>query len=157
MNFIKKMRVFIFMLLFTVPVLVFSQNCDKIDSKKLKEILIGMGYTVSDIITTPGKEKFEIKTTTPSFNIPIAYEISPSGNFIWLTVSLGKPKTDSLTQAYNLLKQNGAVQPCQFYLTSKGNLMLGLALENRGITPAIIKRNTDKVTQDVSNTSTYWQ
>ncbi len=134
-----------------------AQSCDPLTAPQLKEKLMQLGNEVKEIVSTVDKEKYEVKYVTPSLNVPVAYEFSPSKNFIWLTVNLGPARADtSLTHAA-LLKQNFVIQPCQFYITSKGNLMLGLAIENRGLTNAIIKRHTDKVLADVESTAPYWQ
>lgn len=140
-----------------LPVFGKAQNCDPLNARQLKELLTNMGYTVKDLNTEVGKEKYEVSITTTGFNVPISYEISPSTNFIWLIANLGKPKDETSTANAALLKQNGKIQPCQFYITEKGNLMMGLAVENRGLTPAIMRRHTEKITNDVSNTASYWQ
>ena len=147
------------MLLFAglLPALANAQSCDPLDARQLKDMLTQMGYTVKELNTESGKEKYEVMIKTSSFNVPVAYEISASKNFIWLTAHLGSPKDEYSTTNAALLKQNGKIQPCQFYITEKGKLMMGLAVENRGITPAIMRRHTDKFTGDVNNTSSYWQ
>ena len=134
-----------------------AQTCDPIDAKQLKTILEQLGYTVKDLVTTPGAEKYEVKTKTASFDVPVGYEISPSTNFIWLTVFLGPAKADTSLKNSALLRQNSAIQPCFFYITAKGNLMMGVAVENRGVTNAILRRHTEKLIADVSSTATYWQ
>ncbi|HRI25036.1 MAG TPA: hypothetical protein PLZ45_10175 [Ferruginibacter sp.] len=139
------------------PVSSQAQTCEALDARKLKEMLIGMGLTVKDLNTEAGKEKYEVSLSAGGFNIPVGYEISPSGNFVWLTANLGKPKDATSTMNAELLKQNANIQPCQFYISGKGNLMMGLAIENRGLTPAIMRRHTDKFSGDVSKTSSYWQ
>jgi len=87
----------------------------------------------------------------------VAFELSASKNFVWLTVFLGTPRADTSVMNAELLKQNFSIQPCQFYITSKGNLMMGLAIENRGLTNAIIKRHSDKLVADVASTASFWQ
>jgi hypothetical protein len=156
------MKRFIFSLVFMVAGLLatqcsYSQGCDPLDAGKLKNMLTGMGYTVKELNTTAGKEKYEVMIKATGFNVPVAYEISSSGNFVWLTASLGKPKDETSIANATLLKQNGKIQLCQFYITEKGKLMIGLAVENRGLTPVIMRRHTDKIASDVSSTSTYWQ
>lgn len=143
--------------IFLVPLFGKAQSCDPLDAARLKDMLIQMGYTVKDIGTEVGKEKYQVDIKTSSFNVPLGYEISPSKNYIWLTANLGKPKDSTSTVNSDMLKQNGKIQPCQFYITSKGILMMGLAVENRGLTPAIMRRHTDKITGDVSSTSALWK
>lgn len=144
-------------LTFLAPLFGKAQSCDPIDATRLKEMLIQMGYTVKDIGTGVGKEKYQVDMNTGGFNVPLGYEISPSKNYIWLTVNLGKSKDSTSTVNAELLKENGKIQPCQFYITSKGLLMMGLAVENRGLTAAILRRHTDKITGDVSGTSALWK
>lgn len=133
-----------------------AQSCEPITSPKLREMLEQLGYTVKDIGTSSA-EKYEVKTKTASFDVPVGYEISPSTNFIWLTVFLGPAKADTSLKNIALLKQNAIIQPCFFYVTAKGNLMMGVAVENRGVTNAILRRHTEKLIADVSSTATYWQ
>ena len=135
----------------------YAQNCDQLTSAQLKEKLIQLGNEVKDLNSTVGSEKYEVKYTSPTLDVPVAYELSASKNFVWLTVFLGTPRADTSVMNAALLKQNFSIQPCQFYITSKGNLMMGLAIENRGLTNAIIKRHSDKIVADVSSTASFWQ
>jgi hypothetical protein len=134
-----------------------AQTCDPLDSKKLRIMLEQLGYTIKDLVTTPGSEKYEVKHKSATFDVPVGYEISPSKNFIWLTVFLGPAKSDTSVTHLALLKQNAIIQPCFFYVSSKGNLMMGVAVENRGVTNAVLRRHIDKIIADVSSTATYWQ
>lgn len=142
---------------FLLPLSGTAQECSPLNAKQLKDMLTGMGYTVKDLNTQAGSEKFEVALSSGGFNVPVGYEISPSGNFVWLTANLGKPKDSTSTMNAELLKQNGKIQPCQFYISTKGILMIGLAIENRGLTAAIMRRHTDKFIGDISKTSAYWQ
>lgn len=135
----------------------YAQNCEVLTAPQLKEKLIQLGNEVKEIVSEPGKEKYEVKYTTSTLNVPVAYELSPSKNFVWLTVFLGAPRADTSVMNAELLKQNFAIQPCQFYITAKGKLMMGLAVENRGLTNAILKRHSDKIIADVNSTASYWQ
>ena len=134
-----------------------AQNCDQLSAAQLRAMLVQLGYTVKDNNTTPGSEKYEVDNTTTTLNVPVAYELSASKNFIWLTVNLGPPSADTSVMNAALLKQNFKIQPCQFYITGKGNLMMGMAVENRGVTNAILRRHTDKIIADVSSTTAFWQ
>ncbi len=136
-----------------------AQNCGPIDALQLKEMLIQLGYPVKELNKEAGKEKYEVPHKTTDLNVPIGYEISPSTNFIWLTVFLGPAKTDAAgsEMALALMRQNAKIQPCFFYITDKGNLMMGLAVENRGLTNAVMRRHTDKLLADVGSTTSIWQ
>jgi hypothetical protein len=134
-----------------------AQNCDQLTAAQLKEKLIQLGNEVRDINTTSGSEKYEVKYTTATLDVPVAYELSGSKNWVWLTVFLGTPRADTSVINAALLKQNFIIQPCQFYITAKGNLMMGMAIENRGLTNAIIKKHSDKIVADVVSTASFWQ
>ena len=133
-----------------------AQNCGPMDRPTLKKMIGELGYEVRDLESTPGKEKYEVTISKQGFNVPMAYEISPSTNYIWITVFLGKAPAAGDTTNASLLHQNFIIQPCQFYVTDKGNLMMGLAIENRGVSNAILKRLSDMVSDKVVQTSTYW-
>jgi len=133
-----------------------SQDCGPINQTKLKDLLIQMGYTPKDIVTTPGKEKYEIKITTGGLDVPMGLEISPSTNYIWLTVNLGNAPADSL-KYFKFIKQNSKIQPALFYVTDSGRLMMGLPVDNRGINNALLKRYTDFIAGKVADTKSYWQ
>jgi hypothetical protein len=134
-----------------------AQSCEQLTAQGLKEMLVQLGYEVTDITTTPGSEKYSVNNKTATLNVPVAYELSPSKNFLWLTVNLGTPRADSSVMNAALLKENTKIQPCQFYITAKGALMMGFALENRGLTNAILRKHTDKIIGDVSSTTALWQ
>lgn len=134
-----------------------AQDCGPINSTQLKEMLEQMGYTVKNTNEAGKDDKFEIKTSAGGLDIPISFEISASTNYIWLTVFLGKPESGTFTNTDDLLKQNANIQPCLFYITAKGNLMMGLPVENRAVTSAVLKRTTDFITNRVSDTKTDWQ
>lgn len=135
---------------------VLTQEGQQLSALQLKDMITGLPYEVKALNEEPGKEKYEFKVTTGEFDVPIAAEISPSRNYIWLTVYLGDaPKPDS-PKCHALLQRNFRVQPCQFYITERGALMLGMAMENRGVTPAILSRTIKKVSEDVAGTADVW-
>ena len=131
-------------------------DCGPINQTQLKEILVQLGYTPKDIISTPGKEKYEIKLNRGGLDVPMGLEISPSTNYIWLTVFLGKAPSDS-SKYFKLLKHNSKIQPALFYVTDSGNLMMGLPVDNRGINNALLKRYTEFIAGKIADTKDTWQ
>jgi hypothetical protein len=135
------------------------QAAAPIEGPGLKTMFEGLGYSVKELETTVGKEKYEITVKREDFTVPIAAEVSPSKSYVWLTVNLGPAKpADAATASgfRTLLTQNGSIQPVQFYITSKGLLMLGFPIDNRGITPLIMRARLDKIAADVAKSSTEW-
>ena len=146
-----------FLFIWMLPITSNAQSCDVITRIQLKEKLEQLGLTVKTINEKPGEEKYEVTHAGTNFNVPVGYEISVSTNFIWLTVFLGKADTTNAVKNLNILKENGNIQPSFFYITAKGNLMMGVGVENRGVTNAILRRHIDKIVADVSKTSATWQ
>lgn len=128
---------------------------EQVDALQLKKMVEGLGYTTKFLSEDKGKEKFEFPTKTDGFDVPIAGELSASKNYIWLTVFLG-PAGDDTAKHSALLKANQRVQPNFFYITDKNNLMLGIAVDNRSLNPAALKRIVDKLSADVGKTADVW-
>jgi hypothetical protein len=135
----------------------YAQNCDILTRPQLKEKLQQMGFDVKTLSDKPGEEKYSVDHPGSVFNVPVGYEISPSTNFIWLTVFLGKADSLDGEKSLSILKENGNIQPSFFYITAKGNLMMGVGIENRGVTEAILRRHINKLVADVSKTSETWR
>ncbi len=133
-----------------------SSDCGPINQSKLKELLVQLGYTPKEIVSTPGKEKYEIKMAAGGLDVPMGLEISPSTNYIWLTVFLGKAPSDS-SKYFKFINQNAKIQPVLFYVTDSGNLMMGLPVDNRGINNTLLKRYTEFIAGKVADTKDTWQ
>lgn len=128
---------------------------EKLDAAGLKKLVTGLGYETKDIVTEVGKEKFSVDIATTGFNVPVGIEIAPSKNYIWLTANVGK--ADASTKFEAMVRQNSKIQPSFFYITDSGTQMVGLPIENHGVTPAWMKKGIDKIANDVSSTASVWQ
>jgi hypothetical protein len=126
----------------------------KVTAKQLRSTLSQLGYEVKDLNTEVGAEKYEVKVTREGYDVFVAYEISPSTNYVWLTVLLGDAPSES--KALAMLKENGKVQPTNFYVTSTGRLMLGLAIDNKAVDNTMLRQKTDKIVGDVVTSATLW-
>jgi hypothetical protein len=133
------------------------QDCNAIDRKQLREILVQLGYDTKDLITDPGKEKYTVTLTRSGLDVPIGVEISGNNKYIWLTVNLGNGVADNSAKNFALLKQNGKTQPCHFYITESGKLMFGVPLENRGISNTILRERLETVASRVGETESIWK
>jgi hypothetical protein len=129
---------------------------DQIDRKQLRDILVQLGYDVKDLDKTPGKEKYSFTVERSGLNIPVAIELSANGSYIWLTVFCkdGAPGGD---KAVNLLRRNADVQPSMFYVTKSNKIMMGLPIENQGVTNAALRQRAEKICDDVVKTKDDWQ
>jgi hypothetical protein len=130
------------------------------NAEQLKKAIEDIGYETKALNATAGEEKYEFKVERGGLTIPIGAELSKSKNYLWLTVNLtSAPKdfADSGTKLGNLLKANSVVQPCQFYITEKGALMIAVPVENRAMSNAILRRNVEKLANDVVSQKSVWQ
>jgi hypothetical protein len=128
----------------------------------LQPLLAGLGYEPKE--TAPGL--WEVVATKDGLDIPIAVGLSESGRKLWMTVYLGeldeKAKTDA-PRLLELLRKNYEIQPTHFFLTkgtaveSPDALKMGLAIDNRGISAASLKREVDKMVDDVLGSRPLWQ
>jgi hypothetical protein len=140
-----------------VSATAYAQECAPITGSQLRSMLVNMGFTVKDLNTTPGSEQIEIKNTTSGLDIYLLCEVSASKNFVWLTALLNSDSTSYQSRTNDLLKQNGIVQPAQFYITKTGSLKFGLAAENRGMNAAILRRHIDMVSSNIAKTRAFWE
>jgi len=132
---------------------------DRLDAAGLKAMTEGLGYELRPLSQEVGKEKWEFKVTQGDLDIPIGIELSASKNYVWLSVLVapGVQATSLKPEAvWAILRQNGSIQPSQFYATNKDSLMVALAVENRGLTPAVLRRAIDKIAADVVSTQAVW-
>ena len=132
---------------------------EKLDAKSLKRTLEGLGYELKALEEAEGKEMYEFKSTADGYDVFMAAQISPSKNYVWLTVYFGEmAKRDKKADIYkNLLVENGKIQPCQFYITSSNALKMALPIDNRGIQAADLKRNIDSLAGNVADTVELWR
>jgi len=131
-----------------------QQQGDKLTALTLRNMIQGLGYEVKVLNATEGKEKYEVALKSASLDVPVAFEISASTNYIWLTVFLGENKSTTKHEA--LLKENFSTQPTFFYITSKNNLMAAQAVDNRAVNPTALKRCVDKLVADIDKTAKVW-
>lgn len=122
----------------------------------VRTMVEGMGHETADVSTTPGEEKFEVVINTEGFKVPVGFEVSKSGRYIWCTAFLGKSTLNG-ERALALMKRGGSVQPTSFWLTDKDELKIGIAIDNREVTPAHLKFVMEKLAADVGKTADLWQ
>jgi len=127
-------------------------------AEELKKLVDGLGYESKVLSAEAGSEKWQFKVTQGGLDIPVAYEVTSSRNYVWFTVHLGTITDETLkVKAPALLRKNLDVQPSQFYVTEKNNLMLAIPLENRALNPGWVRRSIEKLVADVVGTASVWQ
>jgi len=135
------------------------QGADRLDAASMKALVSGLGYELKTLNAEEGKEKYEFTITKGGLDIPVAAEISASTNYVWFTIFFGEGPSAAEAKGpkmHALLNWNFKVQPCQFYITDKGNLMLAVAVDNRGINAAVMRRVIDKLIDDAVRSKDAW-
>lgn len=127
----------------------------ELDHDALKKLITELGYDIKETPLEKGGATYEFVEKDEDFTIPILAEISESKRYIWLTVFLGDPPKDQ-AKHLALLKHNANIQPVFFYVTNSNKLKVGLAIDNRGVTQAHLKRVVGLIVDGVSSTSKDW-
>lgn len=123
---------------------------------QLQAMVSNMGYAPK-VLSKPGEAmKFEITTKAGTFNVPISFEISPSGRYIWATANLGSAATMGGDKALALLRKNVAIQPVMFWISTNNALICGMAIDNREVTPAHLKFVIEKIGADIAGSADVW-
>jgi hypothetical protein len=131
---------------------------ERLDGALMKEMVEGLGYEMKTLNDEVGKEKYEFTMTRGGLDISVAVELSVSKGYLWLTVHLGEIAEDALkAKAPLLLRENAKIQPSGFSVTDAGRLMVSLAMDNRHIGSAELRRAADKLVDDVVSTKALWQ
>lgn len=128
---------------------------DKLDDAGLKTMLTNLGYEVKE----PGTSTFEVPMTAAGLNIPTRVFIAKSKSKIWLSVALiTKEGVDKLTREdlQKILEKNVEVGPCHFMIEG-GWLKLKMAIDNRNVTPVILRSELDYLAARVGESKVVWQ
>ena len=121
---------------------------------QLKEMVVNLSYEPNEL---PGGDSpiFEVFITTASFKMPIGFGLSGSGRYVWARTTLGKFDSSS-ERAVKLLKSNGSTQPVMFWITSADMLVLGMAIDNRDVTPEHLRFVMERTAKSVDDTAPIW-
>ena len=120
---------------------------------QLRKIVDGLGYETKDG-TDKTSANFEFTITESDLDIHILAEQSQSTSYIWLKLAFDKLKPGQ--DAKTFLSQTASTQPAHFYLYSDGTLGMAMAIENRDVTPAVVKRGIDILVNGAVSTQDYW-
>lgn len=121
----------------------------------IRPLLEGMGFEPKEL----GENNWEVVVSKGGLDVPIAVGMSSSGRKLWLTTYLGevtdKLKTDP-ARLVKILEKTFEIQPTHFFI-SETSLKAGMGLDNRGIGPAILKRELDKFAEDIAGSRELWE
>lgn len=131
-----------------------GQETTKLDDAGLKTMLSGLGYEVKE----PGTTTYEIPLTSDGLNIPTRVFLAKSKTKVWLSVALmTKDGVAKLTRddLQKILEKNVDIGPCHFMIDG-GFLKMKLPIDNRDITPAILRSELDYLAARVADSKDLW-
>lgn len=126
-----------------------------IDDAGLKTMVTNLGYTPKDL----GEGTLEIALTTTHLNIPTRMFLSKSKLKLWLSVTLAlKDGVAKFTRddLQKILETNVDIGPAHFMIEG-GSLKVKLPIDNRGLTPAVLRKELDYLSARVDETRAVWQ
>lgn len=122
------------------------------DIRRMAEAEFG---AAKDVTGASAVKLYEITLVRGGFNIPIQFEVSASGNFVWLSATVG-PGNVAPDKAAIALKRIAKIQPTMIWDTGS-KLRFGFAMENRGVTQAVIKAHMERLANDIADNSDVWK
>jgi hypothetical protein len=132
---------------------VTAQEDGVLDPKELDALLSGLGYGHKDIGSSEAPS-YEFRVDESGLTIYVAASLSRSHRYLWLVTSFGEKKEAHDARA--LLARNAKIQPCHFFLDSKGGLKCALPVENRGLGPVRLRTEIAALAKAVVETRDVW-
>ena len=141
-----------------------SPTQGELTPNSIPPLLTGLGFDPKE----SGAGTWDIVSTRGGLDVQIAVALSQSGRKLWMTVFVAdlddKWRADS-AKLLELLRKNYEIQPAQFFVVKdaptagpvKDSLKVAVALDNRGILPSDLKREIDKLTDDVVGSRSLWE
>jgi len=130
-----------------------QSSSDKVITKlNLRVSLENLGYETIDL----GSDTYQIKLV-PGASVPISVALSPDGSRIWLVTNLGNKVLTDLPhdRLIKILQSNRNIGTSFFALTTNRLEMLS-DIENREITPVILRKAIELQAKNVANTVALW-
>jgi hypothetical protein len=125
--------------------------------------------TLTDMGLEPKKvndRAWDVKLSRDGWDFSIRISLTASGQTLWLTATLvqvgdiNKVPAQALAK---LLKGNFDYGPCMYYFfadpkkTGAGSVVMGRAIDNRGLTAALIRAELDRICTNVKSSHPLWK
>jgi hypothetical protein len=130
----------------------------RLTAEQLGQMLEDMGYEPKPVTNKEGKViGYNVKYRSGTWDIFVFVGLSADGTNLWLTSNIGnvKDKTVPVEAILGLLEANHKLFPAHVrYFPASGNLNVGMAVRNDGITKAALKNGLEEFTDAVKETYT---
>jgi hypothetical protein len=136
-----------------------SDACRALDEQDLPRLLENMGFEPE----TVDEGVYKVTIEQDSWTFYLRFSLSTDNRTrLWMTSSFGEIKEiDKVPPApfIKLLETNDGIGPAHFYITTSGEakrLNVAKALDNRGITPAVLRREIDSFLGIIKSSVSQW-
>lgn len=126
-----------------------------LDDASLKTMLDGLGYDAKAL-----SKGFLITYKEDTWTFYIQAVLSPDGTKLGLNANLGEVddlSTVSAAKWLGMLEANGNIDPSTFYVDADSRkLYLHRVIDNRGITPAILRVQFENFANNIADNADVW-
>jgi len=127
---------------------------------ELGKALENLGYAVEPIIDKDGKTTaYKATFEANGWNYTLIIEISPNGQFIWVTAPLEQVNPGSIAseQLMKILAANARIEPAFFVIDEQSHiLMMQMPISNKNVTQATLRQWINYFCKSVRDTKDVW-
>ena len=136
-----------------------SEPCSRLEDGDLPKLLENMGYAPEKV----DDGVYRVVIDQDNWTIYLRFSLSTDGGQkVWITTSFGDIADWQNVPAEPLLRLlilNDTIGPAHFYVTQAGavrKLNMAKAVDNRGVTASVLRREIDKFVGSVKTTADQW-
>lgn len=138
-----------------------ATDSGSLNTEQLGKALENLGYKVEPIRGKDGSTVgYQVKLESNGWNYTLLVEISPSGDFIWLTATLGQvdPSTATTDQLLKILATNLRIEPALFCIDENSHVLaMQMPINNKNVTQANLLRWINYFCKSIRDTKDVWK
>jgi hypothetical protein len=122
--------------------------------ESLGAMIAGLGYT-----TAPKEGYHEVTISRGGIDLRVGLSLSGNMQRVWMSVYVAElPAAEKIPAdwLYNLLTRADDIRPVHFFTRPKTALYMGLSIDNRAMTPAVLRRDFDWFVDTVVAAKDIW-
>lgn len=139
-----------------------AAGAGRLTDASLEAMLKNLGHTPTATKSESGKRTYyRLDLSEDSFTFVVDLSLDPEGARLWFSAPLVKvPERDrvALDRLWKLLESNDDILPASFsYDASRQRFYLNLTVDNRDITPAVLRKELSTFTRTIEKTYPLWK
>jgi hypothetical protein len=138
-----------------------GKQATALTDETLLQMLRGMGYEPKVDTNNDGSKSYTIHFEREGWCYYFRISLSPDKSVLWISTSLGDVPPGQKIRPEALLKilelNRSGLGKARFSISDRGTLFLSIPLDNRGVTPALIRDAVDELVANVKETQPYWK